>query len=325
MTDKTVKELAVSVGRSVNELLEKIIDAGLPQRRPEDIISTEDQDNLIAYLKEVPSSNKVSFKKRNMNTATLSNSKGATKTINVEVRKKQIFNTYNMDVINKSKKIIEFNYEKLRIILTKTIKEFLIINDCEIQEEDLTKRIEFNEESKIKKLNLSNLNLKSLKQISILDLTETVEIDLSKNYIKKITISSKMSKMLKLNLTGNPIEEIIINSDLPSWNCLVGLETKDVRLLDLSLNKFTEFKMEENFQNLEILILNSNIEDIAEVVISTKLLKIRELKFNYSHIKKFSIIEKLPNSLEVLSISNNNINYLKLPYDVFDKKMMDHM
>lgn len=324
MTDKTVKELAISIGRPVEKILEQIMEAGLPQRMPDDIITTEDQDNLINYLKSINSLNnknsKISLKKRTMNVATLSSSKGIPKTINVEVRKKEIFNKSDVDILNENNELSRNFYNNLRVRLIKTIKEILNINDCYIQEEDLIKRINFDKNVQIKKIDFSNLELKSINRISFLDLKEVEEIDLSNNNIKEIIIESKMSKISKLNLTGNPIEKLIVNADLSNWKSIVGLETKKIKILDLSLNRFTEFKMEENFQNLERLILNSNVENITEVVISTKLLKIRELNFNYSHIEKFSIIEKLPNSLDILSISNNNINYLKLPYEVFDKK-----
>ncbi|WP_202744051.1 translation initiation factor IF-2 associated domain-containing protein [Acinetobacter pittii] len=324
MTDKTVKELAISVGSTVEKLLEQIMEAGLPQSRSEDIITTKDQDNLINYLKSKNRVNnknsKISLKKRTMNTATLSSSNGVPKTINVEIRKKEIFNKTNSDILSEKNILSKYFYENLRIRLLETIKDLLIKNNCEIQEEDLKSRIEFDEESKIKKLNFSNLKLESLNQFGILDLKETVELDLSKNNITKIIISSRMPKMLKLNLTGNPIEEIIINSDLPDWNCLEGLETRCIKLLDLSSNNFTEFKIDKEFSNLEKLILKSNKGDIEEVLILSEFLKIKELNFSHSNIKRFSVIKKLPESLLVLNISNNNINYLKLPHEIFNKK-----
>ncbi len=46
MTDKSIKELALSVGRPVEKLLEQVRDAGLPQRKADDIISTEQQNTL---------------------------------------------------------------------------------------------------------------------------------------------------------------------------------------------------------------------------------------------------------------------------------------
>lgn len=38
MTDKTIQELALSVNRPVEKLLEQVRDAGLPQRKSDDII-----------------------------------------------------------------------------------------------------------------------------------------------------------------------------------------------------------------------------------------------------------------------------------------------
>ena len=51
MTDKTIQELALSVNRPVEKLLEQVRDAGLPQRKADDIITTEQQDTLINHLK----------------------------------------------------------------------------------------------------------------------------------------------------------------------------------------------------------------------------------------------------------------------------------
>lgn len=53
MTDKSIKELALSVGRPVEKLLEQAREAGLPQRTADDIITTEQQDTLVNYLKKV--------------------------------------------------------------------------------------------------------------------------------------------------------------------------------------------------------------------------------------------------------------------------------
>ena len=51
MTDKSIKELALSVGRPVEKLLEQAREAGLPQRTADDIVTTEQQDTLVNYLK----------------------------------------------------------------------------------------------------------------------------------------------------------------------------------------------------------------------------------------------------------------------------------
>ena len=96
MTDKSIKELALSVGRSVEKLLEQVRDAGLPQQQAEDIISTEQQNALVDHLKKVHgqdggSAGKITLKRKTTSTAKVASTSGKAKTINVEVRKKHTF------------------------------------------------------------------------------------------------------------------------------------------------------------------------------------------------------------------------------------------
>ena len=96
MTDKSIKELAQNVGRSVEKLLEQVRDAGLPQRRADDIITTEQQDTLVSYLKKVHgqdsgNAGKITLKRKTTSTAKVASTSGKAKTINVEVRKKHTF------------------------------------------------------------------------------------------------------------------------------------------------------------------------------------------------------------------------------------------
>ena len=53
MTDKSIQELAVSVGLPVEKLLDQVREAGLPQAKAEDTISIEQQDRLVSHLKKV--------------------------------------------------------------------------------------------------------------------------------------------------------------------------------------------------------------------------------------------------------------------------------
>ena len=46
MTDKTIQELAKSVDSPVEKLLEQVRAAGLPQRKADDVISSDDQEKL---------------------------------------------------------------------------------------------------------------------------------------------------------------------------------------------------------------------------------------------------------------------------------------
>lgn len=96
MTDKTIQELAQSVGRPVQKLLEQVRDAGLPQRGADDIINTEQQDTLVKHLKKVHGQNegdagKITLKRKTTSTAKVASTSGKAKTINVEVRKKHTF------------------------------------------------------------------------------------------------------------------------------------------------------------------------------------------------------------------------------------------
>ncbi|PVZ89431.1 translation initiation factor IF-2 [Serratia sp. S1B] len=96
MTDKSIKELAQSVGRSVEKLLEQVRDAGLSQRHADDIITTEQQDTLVSYLKKVHgqdsgNAGKITLKRKTTSTAKVASTSGKAKTINVEVRKKHTF------------------------------------------------------------------------------------------------------------------------------------------------------------------------------------------------------------------------------------------
>ena len=96
MTDKSIQELAVSVGLPVEKLLDQVRDAGLPQAKPEDKISVEQQDRLVSHLKKVNgqgdgSAGKITLKRKTTTTAKVASTSGKAKTINVEVRKKHTF------------------------------------------------------------------------------------------------------------------------------------------------------------------------------------------------------------------------------------------
>ena len=95
MTDKSIKELALSVGRPVEKLLEQVRDAGLPQRKADDIISTEQQSALVNHLKKVHGqegkAGQITLKRKTTSTAKVASTSGKAKTINVEVRKKHTF------------------------------------------------------------------------------------------------------------------------------------------------------------------------------------------------------------------------------------------
>ena len=104
MTDKSIQELALSVERPVEKLLEQVRDAGLPQRKADDIITTEQQDTLVNHLKKVHgqgggNTGKIALKRKTTSTAKVTSTSGKAKNINVEVRKKQVFAKPNPEQI----------------------------------------------------------------------------------------------------------------------------------------------------------------------------------------------------------------------------------
>ena len=104
MTDKSIQELALSVERPVEKLLEQVREAGLPQRKADDIITAEQQNTLINHLKKVHgqdsgNTGKIALKRKTTSTAKVTSTSGKAKTINVEVRKKQVFAKPNPEQI----------------------------------------------------------------------------------------------------------------------------------------------------------------------------------------------------------------------------------
>lgn len=95
MTDKTVKDLAESVGRPVEKLLEQLAEAGLPTRNADAEVTAAEQEQLVAHLKrshgQPIGSGNITLKRKTTSTAKVSGTGGKAKTINVEVRKKHTF------------------------------------------------------------------------------------------------------------------------------------------------------------------------------------------------------------------------------------------
>ena len=96
MTDKSIQELAVSVGLPVEKLLDQVRDAGLPQKKAEDKITTEQQEALVSHLKKIHgqdnvNAGKITLKRTTTSTAKVASTSGKAKTINVEIRKKHTF------------------------------------------------------------------------------------------------------------------------------------------------------------------------------------------------------------------------------------------
>ncbi|MGD8176080.1 translation initiation factor IF-2 [Marinimicrobium sp. ARAG 43.8] len=95
MAEVTVSELAKSVGAPVERLLKQMQEAGLSQKTEDALVSDEEKQTLLSYLKtshgeESSGPRKITLKRKT--TTTLKTGSGsARKTVNVEVRKKRTY------------------------------------------------------------------------------------------------------------------------------------------------------------------------------------------------------------------------------------------
>ena len=94
MADKTVKELAEMVGKTASAVKQQLVDAGLPARAEDDLVTEFEQEKLVTYLKQSHGQNekrRISLKSKTTSTARVTGSSGKSKSVNVEVRKKKVF------------------------------------------------------------------------------------------------------------------------------------------------------------------------------------------------------------------------------------------
>ena len=95
MPEKTVELLAETLSVPVARLLQQMQEAGLPQNKPGEAVTDENQEILLAYLKRVhgesqESPKKITLKRRTLSTLKTTGS-GRGRTVNVEVRKKRTY------------------------------------------------------------------------------------------------------------------------------------------------------------------------------------------------------------------------------------------
>lgn len=108
MSEVTVKQLAEVLGISLDQLMDQLKDAKISIKNADDEISNEDKRQLLAYLrsshgkdkKDQSPRKKVVLKRKSTGTLKVSSGSGIrskTKTVNIEVRKKRVFNKPNKD------------------------------------------------------------------------------------------------------------------------------------------------------------------------------------------------------------------------------------
>ena len=104
MSDVTVKEFAQVVGIPVDRLLHQLVDAGVGGKAPDEVISEEEKDKLLAYLRksreetrEAAGPRKITLKRRMVTELRQKPPGGGrgqttrTRTVSVEVRKKKTY------------------------------------------------------------------------------------------------------------------------------------------------------------------------------------------------------------------------------------------
>ena len=94
MADKTVKELADMVSKTASAVQQQLVDAGLPARAEDDLVTELEQEKLVTYLKQShgqQEKRRISLKSKTTSTARVTGSSGKSKSVNVEVRKKKVF------------------------------------------------------------------------------------------------------------------------------------------------------------------------------------------------------------------------------------------
>lgn len=94
MAEKTVKKLAEMTKKSVEVIKKQLVDAGLPARGENDIVTELEQEKLLKFLKRNNGQKdkpRISLKSKTTSTAKVTSTSGKPKSINVEVRKKMVF------------------------------------------------------------------------------------------------------------------------------------------------------------------------------------------------------------------------------------------
>ncbi|WP_404365031.1 translation initiation factor IF-2 [Marinobacter sp.] len=96
MAEVTVKQLADDVGAPVDRLLRQIVEAGLKARSENDSVTSDEKQQLLAYLRKNHGESdaeprKITLKRKTTTTLKAGSGAGRAKTVNVEVRKKRTY------------------------------------------------------------------------------------------------------------------------------------------------------------------------------------------------------------------------------------------
>ena len=95
MAEVTVKQLSETVGTPVDKLLTQMKEAGLAHTAADEVVSDEDKQTLLSFLKgshgsDTEAPKKITLKRKTLSTLKSTGGQGK-KTVNVEVRKKRTY------------------------------------------------------------------------------------------------------------------------------------------------------------------------------------------------------------------------------------------
>lgn len=94
MADKTVKQLAAASKTTTDIIKQQLVSAGLSARGDDDIVTEHEQEQLVAFLQQShgqKNKSRISLKSKTTSTAKVTGTSGRAKNVNVEVRKKMVF------------------------------------------------------------------------------------------------------------------------------------------------------------------------------------------------------------------------------------------
>ncbi len=190
---------------------------------------------------------------------------------------------------------------------------------------NINDRIVYNIYGEILELDLSNLNLRTIERLDILPLENLRKLDLSNNNLTILRIKNYLPFVEEINVKGNPLNSIIINSGLETFDCVKYINFRILVKLNLSDNNFTNFNFNKKYNSLRKFIMCRNKSTIRGIKILDNMPCLEELILIESNIESFEIENKFSRFLKRLDIRKNKISYLKLPSIFFEKENNEYM
>lgn len=300
MVDKKFKKIRGNFGGTANELIDELRENGSLDRDVENFTSVLHEKKYFDNLKNNDFSSNFKLVGRDA----FENKVEEHLRMNSKISKVQ----GNMAIF-RNESIIQILYN------------FLYHNKCEkIESFNIFDRVVFNKDGEILELNLSDLNLKVLEKLDTLPLEYLKKLDLSYNSLGGIRIKNYLPNIEKIDVKGNPLEFVVINSGLKSIDCLINVDVSRIVKLNLSDNNFTSFSFNKKYNSLRKFIMCGNKSLIREIKISGRIPLLEELILIESNIESFIIENEISQNFNRLDIRKNKINYLKLPHEFFEKK-----